>query len=1035
MASFEVEDLLWVSCPHRVWRPGRVIDEGEGLLLQLEPEDEEEEPAPLPLPLPPKRLLRRNVVLLGEGALRYDNLTEVPELHEAAVLHALDVRFAHQQIYTLTGPVLLAVNPFRSLPLYGQDALRSFAARQVGVAAAPKPHVFGIAAKALEGIRERYESQTVLISGESGAGKTETTKFVMQFLALASAERPAASGRKESKRTMSRVERQVLGSNPLLEAFGNAQTLRNDNSSRFGKYIELHFARPAQLGDDVPNPKLSGARIRTYLLEKVRVIRQSEGERSFHVFYQALAAAANGGDQLEGFQFPPAKAAEDLQQYEATLSAMSAIGLSHEVPKIFRVLAAILHMGNLSFNVSGESCQVAGEGNTLALIAELLAVPSKDLAAALTTRTRQVPGEGVIRSPQNLEKSAACRDALARHLYHAIFKYIVERSNSSIGVGKESGEGFCGVLDIFGFEFFKENSLEQLCINYTNELLQQFFNVFIFEHETALYKEEGIEWEAQDFPDNADILELLHGKPNGVLPMLEEECFHVGGTAEAWCNKLVRLHEGKGHFSHDRLKKGTFIISHFAGPVTYLCTEFLEKNKDELSADLVQCLKDSDDAFVRERFEEHDRVFGTSQSGKLGGDGRNQRVMKAQRYSVSGEFRQQLQELLQQIERTEPHFIRCIKPNPKNQAFVDGDSSKPFFHRPSVAEQLSYQGVLAAIKVARAGFPVRFWHVEFLREFRCLAPVELRTALEAALKESTDELAPSEAATKSVKALLACPEIQAALSGKRWALGHTRIFLKQEHSSALRALRAKLRTKSATRLQATQRRISQRKAYLAVRRGVLRLQALLRGQMARRQARSWRCAKAATKVIALLRSCAALARRKAARTIALSLQSQVRGSKSRQQFRADKDRVRRLQRWWRSWKKRRRFRNLQQSVLRLQCAWRGHLARRESQRRSLRRFALTRAVRRLVRLRRRRLAERAWRAKMLERYHQAAVKRRSSIVCKTSAELVREVMELRQLCDEQQEEIEWLEQQNSTWRDTIEDLRHRACLRIRSFFR
>ncbi|CAJ1332307.1 unnamed protein product [Effrenium voratum] len=935
MASFEVEDLLWVSCPHRVWRPGRVIDEGEGLLLQLEPEDEEEEPAPLPLPLPPKRLLRRNVVLLGEGALRYDNLTEVPELHEAAVLHALDVRFAHQQIYTLTGPVLLAVNPFRSLPLYGQDALRSFAARQVGVAAAPKPHVFGIAAKALEGIRERYESQTVLISGESGAGKTETTKFVMQFLALASAERPAASGRKESKRTMSRVERQVLGSNPLLEAFGNAQTLRNDNSSRFGKYIELHFARPAQLGDDVPNPKLSGARIRTYLLEKVRVIRQSEGERSFHVFYQALAAAANGGDQLEGFQFPPdsfkylrhdqAKAAEDLQQYEATLSAMSAIGLSHEVPKIFRVLAAILHMGNLTFNVSGESCQVAGEGNTLALIAELLAVPSKDLAAALTTRTRQVPGEGVIRSPQNLEKSAACRDALARHLYHAIFKYIVERSNSSIGVGKESGEGFCGVLDIFGFEFFKENSLEQLCINYTNELLQQFFNVFIFEHETALYKEEGIEWEAQDFPDNADILELLHGKPNGVLPMLEEECFHVGGTAEAWCNKLVpwrpiarcvkvetpglgvvlgvpqiwtrdvRLHEGKGHFSHDRLKKGTFIISretpkalaelclcntvlvpllpkfcHFAGPVTYLCTEFLEKNK---------------------------------------------------------------------------------------------------------------------------------------------------------------------AATKSVKALLACPEIQAALSGKRWALGYTRIFLKQEHSSALRALRAKLRTKSATRLQATQRRISQRKAYLAVRRGVLRLQALLRGQMARRQARSWRCAKAATKVIALLRSCAALARRKAARTIALSLQSRVRGSKSRQQFRADKDRVRRLQRWWRSWKKRRRFRNLQQSVLRLQCAWRGHLARRESQRRSLRRFALTRAVRRLVRLRRRRLAERAWRAKMLERYHQAAVKRRSSIVCKTSAELVREVMELRQLCDEQQEEIEWLEQQNSTWRDTIEDLRHRACLRIRSFFR
>eukprot|EP00913_Durusdinium_trenchii_P011988 g11262.t1 len=597
MATLAHDELIWVACPARVWRAARVLSTGDDVLsVEYEADDEvEEEGAEIPLhgKSAPK-LLRRNAVLVGEGAMRYDNLTEVPELHEAAVLHALDARFRRAQIYTFTGPVLLAVNPFRSLPLYGPEQLRSFGR---GGATSAAPHVYGIAARALEGICARYESQTVLISGESGAGKTETTKFVMQFLALASKPGRVEEDRSKRHGGLSPVERQVLGSNPLLEAFGNAQTLRNDNSSRFGKYIELQFAKPAALGDDVPNPRMTGARIHTYLLEKVRVIRQQEGERSFHIFYQAIAAAQS--------QDP-------------------------------------LRCGSAGRLGGGEGTKVSGW--------------------------------------------------------------------------------------------------------------------------LALQKAEGIRWDAEDFPDNTtileraehDVFELLHGKMEGVLPMLEEECFHVGGSSEAWCNKLVRLHERNKHFAYDKLKKGTFIIR-------LLRNVLPVDRQDELSPDLVQCLKGSEEPFVRGLFEHLDRVFGVGQSTSDTGRGR---VLKAQRYSVSGEFRQQLKELLQQIQSTQPHFIRCIKPNPKNQAFRDREATKPFFDRPSVAEQLSYQGVLAAIKVARAGFPVRFWHSEFLREFRCLAPLELQKDLEALVKALTLQEDEAEA-LRGVKRLLQSERVQAAACATR----------------------------------------------------------------------------------------------------------------------------------------------------------------------------------------------------------------------------------------------------------------------------
>ncbi|CAE8673040.1 unnamed protein product, partial [Polarella glacialis] len=546
--AFADEQGTSCSDAESVWRPGEVTRSSvcEVAVLLERASDDQRDEAELVVPHigGDVRLLRRDSSLQHGEALRFDDLTEVPELHEAAVLQAVDDRFAQGRIYTLTGPVLLAVNPFRTMPgLFSPETMRSCAGSEK-----LQPHIFSVANRAYQGILRKRESQTVLVSGESGAGKTETTKFVIQFLALTGAEAVASDGEKP----LSRAERQVLRSNPLLEAFGNAKTLRNDNSSRFGKYIELQF------GTDEPREldaqqRLVGVRIRTYLLETVRVNAHQEGERSFHIFYQVLAAAEKlrSGNTPEGWDpsltellaglsgrkpssfaaLRPAtgaassSAADDTADFEATLAAMRTVGFSSsEVVDVLRVLSAVLQLGDLSFSVparNSEASEVPAEATaTLISICELLGLARDELHGALCLRTMQAPGEAVIRMANTTQQAAECCDALARHLYHAVFRHVVSKTNASIGFKEKAT--FCGVLDIFGFEFFKVNSFEQLCINFTNELLQQYFNSFIFENEALLYEEEGVPWQPQDFPDNAAIVALLQQSPGGVFPMLDE---------------------------------------------------------------------------------------------------------------------------------------------------------------------------------------------------------------------------------------------------------------------------------------------------------------------------------------------------------------------------------------------------------------------------------------------------------------------------------------------------------------------------------
>jgi len=921
IAESEDDSLVWVPDPQAVWIPGKVTrSSANEVVVAVDGcgndayRGREERVFTLPTvggtatsQTSLKRPLHRNKALLGDGALHVDDLTDLPELHEAAVLHALDVRFAHGLIYTISGPVLLAVNPFRTLPgLYSLETLRGFAGSDQ-----LRPHVFSLANQAYKGIWHHRTSQSVLVSGESGAGKTETTKLIAQFLANVGTGVAELS---VQRKPLSRVERSVLGSNPLLEAFGNAKTPRNENSSRFGKYIEFQFGHeaPDSKGLKGAPPRLVGARMHTYLLEKVRVIQQQAGERNFHIFYQMLAAANVTGsvahiaeaerpmspqslveddewavgnllgssffgqaglDGLAGYSITSfaylrgsaqvqMEHKRDAEDFGVTLSAMRAVGFSPcDVSDVLRALAAVLHLGDIVIATHRHNSEASDvfdiePGRPFAVACGLLGLDGSVLRDGLCTRTMEAPMGEQIQISNTVRAATEGRDALARHLYHAVFNHIVERANRSMGfLGQAT---FCGVLDIFGFEFFETNSFEQLCINFANEVLQHYFNEFIFERETALYREEGIPWETQDFPDNGEVVNLLALCPTGILHMLDEECFVVGSSSSLWRQKLVQAHAGHVRLSIPRQQSMTFTIQHFAGPVTYSADGVLKKNQDRLSLDHMRCLGRSSWPWMQGCFTEAGRTFGAEVRHPSNGAGSVPKVVRAQRYTVASEYRQQLQGMMAQIRTTSPHFVRCIKPNPLNQPFSSeparlGGLPRPLFDRRSVVEQLRYQGVLEAIRVARAGYPARYLHAEFFAEFRFLADPASRAQLEAEVRRA------GSVDGEVVSQLLALPSLQTLLrrappvSGLGWAAGRTRLFLKQGHFAVLWWARAQRRLVATARLQAAARGRLARRAARRRSCALATIQRYARGAAARAEVRRLRRARDAAQLEASLR--------------------------------------------------------------------------------------------------------------------------------------------------------------------------------------
>ena len=754
-----------------------------------------------------------------------DDLISLSHLHEPAVVECLQHRYEDDRIYTATGPVLLALNPFQNISdLYGESTMKLYWEKSESQSKDTlPPHVYAIADEAFRTMMRSLEQslgedgqccdQSILVSGESGAGKTVTTKFVMKYLAALSQRAGSQSKTKEkrayqkvadekkrrsgttstsmsstsylprsssisktpswvsrsksqnasfegssatSKRKsgvdglsdvtnlvgsdgLNSIEAQVLQSNPILESFGNARTMRNDNSSRFGKFIEIQFTRTG---------RLVGAQIETYLLEKVRLVTQSLGERNYHIFYEMLSGSM-GADELRNYFIASTASPDDFKitasgtldrrdgvsdrdTCEALQAAMKTMKFNlDEQRNVFATAAAILHASNLTFCDFDQYCQLDGHNVHLEPVCHLLGVTAEDLNQALCHFSIIAGRETQVQQNLDIDKAEKGLEALLKATYGALFTYLVSRINDSIcyspddkkvkkgdARSKDPPSASIGVLDIFGFESFKTNSFEQLCINYCNEALQQQFNAFVLKNEQAEYEREGIEWSFIEFPENQDVIDLIDKRGSGILCILDDQCRAPGTSDRSFALDVYNKCKKHPRFSANRKQTAVlqFCVHHYAGPVEYSTGGFVEKNRDELPKEATELLQHSFNPFIRllsslmenSAAERNAKVNTSANKGSFG------------RATVGGQFRRQLKRLREKIDVMTPHYVRCLKPN--DQLVPD------HFDRAAVAEQLSCGGILEAVRVARAGYSNHYSHDDFLRRYRCLGKDALKAS-------------------------------------------------------------------------------------------------------------------------------------------------------------------------------------------------------------------------------------------------------------------------------------------------------------------
>jgi myosin I len=611
-----------------------------------------------------------------------------------AINDNLKKRFEHGEIYTYIGHVLVSVNPFRDLGIYTDDVLNSYRGRN---RLEVPPHVFAVAESAYYNMKAYKDNQCVIISGESGAGKTEAAKRLMQYIA-------SVSGGTDSR--IQRTKDMVLATNPLLESFGNAKTLRNNNSSRFGKYLELEFN---EQGEPV------GAKITNYLLEKTRVVGQTQNERNFHIFYQFTKAASQEYREIFGVQTPQSylytsrskcydvQGIDDTADFAETIQAMKIIGLSKpEQDNIFRVLAAVLWLGNVTFRENDQGGVDIADQSVVDFVAYLLETQSAHVNKALTIRIVETARGGgrrgsVYESPLNMVQANAVRDALAMALYFHLFDWIVARTNVSLksqGVVKNT----IGILDIYGFEIFEKNSFEQLCINYVNEKLQQIFIQLTLKTEQEEYAREQIQWTPIQYFDNKVVCSLIEDKkPPGVFAALNDAC----ATAHADSGAADQTFVGRLNFlannPHFENRQGQFIVKHYAGDVHYAVQGMTDKNKDQLLKDLLNLIGASGNSFVHELFPNQ-----VNQDDK-------------RRPPTAGDkIKQSANELVDTLMQATPSYIRTIKPNE--------NKSPKEYNEANVMHQIKYLGLQENVRIRRAGFAYRQTFDKFVERFALLSP-------------------------------------------------------------------------------------------------------------------------------------------------------------------------------------------------------------------------------------------------------------------------------------------------------------------------
>ncbi|NXA43497.1 MYH1B protein, partial [Eudromia elegans] len=649
---------------------------------------------------------------------KYDKIEDMAmmtHLHEPAVLYNLKERYAAWMIYTYSGLFCVTVNPYKWLPVYNPEVVLAYRGKKRQEA---PPHIFSISDNAYQFMLTDRENQSILITGESGAGKTVNTKRVIQYFATiaASGEKKKEEQPQQAGKMQGTLEDQIISANPLLEAFGNAKTVRNDNSSRFGKFIRIHFGATG---------KLASADIETYLLEKSRVTFQLKAERSYHIFYQIMS---NKKPELiemllittNPYDFPYVSQGEitvpsidDQEELMATDSAIDILGFTaDEKVAIYKLTGAVMHYGNLKFKQKQREEQAEPDGTEVAdKAAYLMGLNSADLLKALCYPRVKVGNEYVTKG-QTVQQVYNSVGALAKSVFEKMFLWMVVRINQQLDT-KQPRQYFIGVLDIAGFEIFDFNSLEQLCINFTNEKLQQFFNHHMFVLEQEEYKKEGIDWEFIDFGmDLAACIELIE-KPMGIFSILEEECMFPKATDTSFKNKLYDQHLGKSNnFQKPKPTKGKveahFSLVHYAGTVDYNITGWLEKNKDPLNETVVGLYQKSSLKTLALLF----ASVGGAEAESSGGGKKGGKKKGSSFQTVSALFRENLNKLMSNLRSTHPHFVRCLIPN---------ETKTPgAMEHELVLHQLRCNGVLEGIRICRKGFPSRILYADFKQRYKVL---------------------------------------------------------------------------------------------------------------------------------------------------------------------------------------------------------------------------------------------------------------------------------------------------------------------------
>ncbi|GAA5923534.1 hypothetical protein JCM1841_002976 [Sporobolomyces salmonicolor] len=937
-----------------------------------------------------------------------EDLTNLSYLNEPAVLHTILHRYSLRSIYTYSGIVLVAVNPFSSLSVYDHSIVQAYAGRRKGEL---EPHLFAIAEEAYRCMvgtaGEPGGNQTIIVSGESGAGKTVSAKYIMRY--FATVDDPSKPGKKKTTASgMSEVEEQILATNPIMEAFGNAKTTRNDNSSRFGKYIEILF-------DDTQT--IVGARIRTYLLERSRLVYQPETERNYHIFYQLLAGAPSserkslGLDSAASFTYlnqggPNSlviPGVDDAAEFSATQKALSTVGITVERQwQIFKLLAALLHLGNMQIRATRTDALLDDDDKSLTFATQLLGIDKTEfkkwiLKKQIVTRTDKIV------TSLNAAQANLIKDSVAKHIYASLFEWLVAVTNESLTNDRVEGtvKSFIGVLDIYGFEHFKKNSFEQFCINYANEKLQQEFNAHVFKLEQEEYVREQINWTFIDFADNQPTIDLIEGKL-GVLSLLDEESRMPSGSDANFVQKLYSTvgtkPENSKVFKKPRFGNNGFTIAHYALDVTYEAEGFLEKNRDTVPDEHLALLATTTNSFLKEVLDradatkaavaEADAAKASSRPGSmiidnkrasvLGGPKRNGGVGgiggggSSRKPTLGSIFKASLISLMDTIDSTNAHYIRCIKPNEAKVAWE--------FEPPMVLGQLRACGVLETIRISCAGYPTRWTFDEFADRYYMLvpssqwaSPEDLRTLCSTILSSTISE-------------------------SDKYQVGLTKIFFRAGLLARFEQLRTSRLNELTTLIQKNVRRFLAVRDYRRLQRSVVGLQAIWRAREARKRLEGMKRERAAVLIQRNARGYLERSRFERLRRTVVAIQSIARGQHVRRTFKEERK---------------------NQAIVKLQSLVRGWLVRQSTTRDRKRVVLLQSCVRR--RQARKQLATLKTEARSAVHFKEVSYRLENKVVELTQG-LQKRTAENREL----QSKLRALEQQLESWQSKHEDVDARA---------